>query len=110
VTPLIAMLVGYWDLDERTARRWWTAVCRARWSVVQEWRQRVVLFDQGIIAPLTDPQAVDAVARFLDTSAAPAQVMAILEALVGERVLSRQDARQMETKVLARVNRHGQWI
>ena len=52
MTPLVRMLAQYWGLEERTARRWWQAVCRARWSAVQEWRRSVYLFDQQLVRPV----------------------------------------------------------
>jgi len=109
VTPLVFMLCRYWGLNDVQARRWWQAVGRARWSVAQEWRRRVLLFGQGIASTLATPQTVDAIQKFLDTSASPAQVLGVVESLVQEGQLSRQDARCIENKVLAMVDRCGRW-
>jgi len=103
------MLAGYWGLSEAQAKTWWHALSKAKWSVARQWRQQVVLFDQGIAPALATPQAVDAVARFLDTTASPARVVAVLEALAQERLLSRRDSTGIEEKMLMQVTSEGRW-
>ena len=46
---------------------------------------------------------------FFETVSPPSRVVAVLEALVEEQVLRRRDASLIENKLLARVNRDGQW-
>ena len=110
MTPLARMLAQYWELDPAQAKTWWQALTKAQWSVAVAWRRTVLLFDQGILAPLTDVQACAAVERFLDTTASPHAVLGVVENLVREDVLRREDARMIETKILAMVDKHGRWL
>ncbi len=109
MTPFAIMLTRYWQLDPAQARRWWHALGRARWSVVQHWRRALVLFDQGVAPSLGPQQKIDAVQRFLETQASPVAVVGVLEALRQEQVLRRDEVLAIEAKVLEQVDKDGRW-
>jgi hypothetical protein len=96
--PLWVMLARAHQLDERLARTWWQSLCRSRWSATVAWRQAVILS-----AEVGNPQTFSA------THWTPPKLVATLEDLVREQLLSRRAASCIQERLLACVDRHGQW-
>jgi hypothetical protein len=96
------MLSRYFGLNPDQQDRVWGAIARAKWTVASSWRQTVWLLDSRNPSP-------DAVAVFLTQHSPPSRLMAVLEGLVQERVLSRKEVNAVEEKVLAQVSADGQW-
>jgi hypothetical protein len=107
--PLFRCLARYLALDEAQAHTWWRALAAARWSVAVEWRRALLYCDQRLATAPPGLEAVDGAVAFIGTVASPAQTLAVLEALVQEQRLSRQDARGMEDKILVQTDQHGCW-
>jgi hypothetical protein len=102
--PLWQTLAQLWHLDDQEAWRCWRALYRAKWSLAASFRQRLVHFEgQPAYQRLT---GVDALVREHLT---PADVLAVLEALTAEGLLSGRDRIQIEEKVLRCVNAAGTW-
>ena len=77
--PLWVTLAQLWHLDDREAWCTWKALYRARWTVAASFRQRLVLFEgQPAVHRLS---GVDSLVR---DHLPPADVLAVLEALVAE--------------------------
>lgn len=89
-------------LSEAQLWHGWASICRARWSVVREWKQTLVAADA-----LT--QTGEAAWAWAHAHASPHQLVDLLENLVRERQLSRRSANALMEKVLARVDKHGAW-
>ena len=84
-------------MPEALAALWWRALTRATWSESVALRQ-IMLVSRNMNG-LYDP----------DGPVTPRPLIACLEALVGERRLSRQDANRCMEYVLAQTGRDGQW-
>ena len=78
--PIFAAFCASWSLAEHERVAFWRGVCQARWSLVSAWRQAILDFH---------PEAVEARA-FVEEDCSPAALMAVLESLVGEGVLTRR--------------------
>ena len=100
IPPVFWQFARYWRLPERLTRLWWQALSQSRYSQPQALRQAWLLWDG---APIADPTSV------VQRTCAPAEVVAVLEALVHEGRLTRQLATQMEEVLLARATREGTW-
>ena len=93
-----------WHLDDREAWCTWKALYRARWTVAASFRQRLVLFEgQPAVHRLS---GVDSLVR---DHLPPADVLAVLEALVAEGLLRRRDRITIEEKVLTCIDAAGAW-
>ena len=105
-TPMFRTIAEYCTLDAQQARTWWSALSTARWSVPRTWTLDLVYFDQQ---PRSRTATLDAVLPFLRTTSPPARVVQVLEALVQERLLTRQEANGILERVLACVTSRGEW-
>jgi hypothetical protein len=103
VPQVWGLLAAYFELEAPLSRAWWGALERARWSEARELRQTLAFFDTQEAA------GVDVILRFFQHRVTPQAIVDVLEALVGERLLSRQKATLLEEAVLRRVTRGGQW-
>ena len=102
--PLWVTLAQLWHLDDREAWCTWKALYRARWTVAASFRQRLVLFEgQPAVHRLS---GVDSLVR---DHLPPADVLAVLEALVAEGLLRRRDRITIEEKVLTCIDAAGAW-
>ena len=106
MTPMFTTLVQCVGLDAALAQRWWQALTQARWSVPQTWRRDVEYFDQR---RTTRTAQLDAVLPFLRTTCTPQRVLTVLESLVKEDRLRRDEATAIATHVLACVTALGRW-
>jgi hypothetical protein len=82
----------------------WRAVLKAQWSTATQWREQFLAFEK--------PDRVlsrDLVEAFLAEHASPQQMMALVEQLMEERRLLKRDGRQVQDRLLAHVDRHGEW-
>jgi hypothetical protein len=100
--PCWMMLSKYFGLNPDQQDRVWGAIARAKWAVASSWRQSVWLLDSR------NP-STDAVGVFLRQHSPPSRLMAVLEGLVQERLLSRKEVNAAEEKVLALVSADGEW-
>jgi hypothetical protein len=91
--PAYYDLVALWGLSRYQKRVLWGALCRSKWSVPVAWRAR-----------LSAGQEQDR-----DILCAPEVILYVLEALKGERQLSRGDVAQMEERVLGAMDSQGRW-
>jgi hypothetical protein len=103
--PLWTVLATFWGLSGRQTRQSWTALYRARWQVAAAWRQTLAHFE-GQHPRLRSPERVF---RFLATNVMPQTVIGVIEALIAERLLSRQEGGQIEERILACVGAEGDW-
>ena len=88
------------DVPDRLQRAWWSALNSSRWSLPCEWRHKLMLYHQTkLIAPK----------RLLHEVCSPAETVKVLEHLVQERRLTRQQATQLEERILYYVNKKGGW-
>ena len=104
-----AMFRTFWtffELDAVQACIWQTALGQATGREARSWGQAVQAFD---LEPPHGPAKLAAVEPFFRQVSPPARVMAVLEALVDEGVLSRRDASRIENRLLVQVTREGHW-
>ena len=99
-------IIEYTSLDQPHARAWWQALSNARWSVPRSWLADVRYFD----AQPRRLAKLDAVPGWLQTVSPPGRVVEVLEALVQEGCLARYEANVITERVLACVNRRGEWF
>jgi hypothetical protein len=98
------MTKAYFGLDAHRAYRWWVAVQRARSPRVKAFRAAMRQCD-GLHHPLT----LARVDRFVAEEATPQVLLALVEDLVQDGVLTRLEAVAIENALLAQVNAQGQW-
>ena len=95
---LVILQEELWHLADEDLRRLWGALSRARFSRAVAFREQVRLM--GVI-------------RLSGRALAPlchaASLLAVLECLVHERLLSRRQCTQIEERLLRHIDRHGQW-
>src|SRR5262249_56536175 len=77
--PLVQAFATSWGLSEPLTRRWWQALCEARWSEAVVFREAVIHFI---------PER-DGARDIVHTTCSPHGLVSVLEALVEEGVLSR---------------------
>ncbi len=82
----------------------WRALHHARWSTAVAWRETFLAFERPDRAV-----SRDVVEAFLAEVASPAQLVDLVEHLSKEHVLLRRDAQKMVSRILAHVNKEGQW-
>jgi hypothetical protein len=97
-------LCAYFGLAPTLTRRTWQALSRAQWTVAAQFRAAVLLAEGRLGAR----QGAGLLA-FCQASASPPQLMAVVEALRGEGVLSREDATRWEEQMLAKLDAAGRW-
>ena len=111
----LGVLCQFWGLSPAQQATWWTALAQARWTVAVQWRERVRAADAPCSPGLGGPPPPLArtplpQARVLvHQQCAPAIIMDVLEALVGEGALTRSCASALEEHILRAVNAQGQW-
>jgi hypothetical protein len=103
--PLWLTLAQFWDLNTQQSRQTWAALYRARWSTAAAWRMTLAHFE-GQHPALRSPERVF---RFLAVNVQPETVLGVIEALIREGLLSRQEGGQVEEKILGCVGREGDW-
>jgi hypothetical protein len=103
--PLWNVLTTFWGLSERQTRQSWTALYRASGARAAGWRQTLAHFEGQRPALRSRERVWDFVYR----NVMPATVVGVLEALIEEGLLSRQDGGQIEECILACVGREGDW-
>jgi hypothetical protein len=97
--PLLQALCASWQLPEPLQVHLWRALCQATWSQAAQWRECVLAFH---------PAHQDA-RQFVAVACSPLCLVAVLEQLVQEGVLSRPAASQIEERLLTYVDAQGQW-
>ena len=102
--PLWTTLSELWRLDPGEATRCWRALYQARWSASASLRQRLAHFEGQPAA-----QRLTGVDTFVRRHLRPEDVIAAVEALAGEGLLSPRDRVTLEEKVLAQIDAAGQW-
>jgi hypothetical protein len=98
--PIFRPFVRYWRLSDSQARRLWVALVQARYSQPCAWRQQLLRFERTHVGTSM---------QLIDETSAPATVIAVIEALVHERLLRRMEATKIEERILARVTREQTW-
>ena len=83
------------------------ALSDATWSEARAWAEAVQAFD---LAPPHGPEKLELVVSFLQDVSPPARVVAVLEALHQEQLLTRREATQLEEHVFDCVDRQGRWF
>jgi hypothetical protein len=101
-SALFRTFCTYFRLDATEAGRWCTALSQAQAPAAQRWGQAVVAFD---LEPPHGREKFALVVPFFRQVSPPARVVAVLESLVEEGLLSRQEGTQMEEKVFACLDR-----
>jgi len=102
--PLWTTLSELWRLDPGEATRCWRALYQARWSVSASLRQRLAHFEGQPVE-----QRLAGVDTFVRQHLRPEDVLAALEALAQEGLLSPRDRVGIEEKVLGQLDGAGQW-
>ena len=103
--PLWLSLAQFWGLSTRQSRLAWAALYRARWSAASAWRVTLVHFEGQ--APAL--RSHERVWHFLAVNVQPETVLDVIEALISERLLSRQEGTAIEECILAHVGTGGDW-
>jgi hypothetical protein len=94
-------MMEFWHVPLPLQRRLWQALGSARWSRASGWRQQLGLFTTTKLIPAK---------TLMFTMCAPAEVVAVIEALYHERRLDRRSASLLEAYLLAQTDRHGRWV
>ena len=106
-TPMFRTIVQYCTLDPHHAQVWWTALSKARWSEPRSWLADVRYFDTQYRSRTAQ---LDGVLPFLQRTSPPSRVLRVLEDLVKESLLTRQEASSIQEKLLRCVNHRGAWF
>jgi hypothetical protein len=96
----------YFGLDATQASTWRTALSAAQSPAAQSWGRDVLAFD---LEPPHGREKFARVVPFFRQVSPPARVVAVLESLVEERLLTRREATQIEEKVFACLDAQGEW-
>jgi hypothetical protein len=96
----------YFRLDAVQASTWRTALRAAQSPEVQRWGRDVLAFD---LAPPHGSDKFALVVPFFRQVSPPARVVAVLEALVEERLLTRAEATAIEEQVFQCIDAQGAW-
>jgi hypothetical protein len=91
-------------LDATEATRFWRALYRAKWTESAGLRQRLVHFEGR-----SSDQRLKGVDAFVRQHITPRDILAAIEALAGEGLLSPRERANIEEAVLARVDAAGRW-
>ena len=94
------MLMDYWQVPASLAIPWWHALGQSHHARALTVRQAVLLFDD---APVVEAH------HLVYGMCAPQAVIEVLEALVDEGQLPRNQATAIEEAVLYHVDREGEW-
>jgi len=103
--PLWTVLAQFWGLSERQTRQCWSAFYRARWARAAGWRQALAHFE----AQRPSLRTPERVWHFVYHNVMPETVVGVIEALISEGLLSRQEGGAIEEKIFACVGRDGDW-
>jgi hypothetical protein len=102
VPPVYTKLAAFWGLSADEARRVWFALKQAQGTDAVAFRQYLVFYD--------DNRAYKAAAQhLLHTICAPKRLLAVLEALQEEGLLSRRETTAVEETILGGVDAQGRW-
>ena len=106
-SPIYRTICEFFRLTDIQASGWRQALSEATWSEARAWAQEVQAFD------LSPPHGLDKLAQvvpFLQHISTPSRVVAVIEGLVQEGLLTRREGSVLEEKMLACVNAQGQWF
>ena len=99
VPKIWQLFTEFLRLPAPLARQLWRVLYRSNYSAPASLRQALLLYDA---APMWDAKAL------VHEALSPQRIVAVLEALVHEGLLSRQEANQYEEYIL-KCTRQGQW-
>jgi hypothetical protein len=98
-------LTREWVLVPEALRSaWWLALCKAQWSLAAEWRQAFLAFHRREAWT-----SAEDVARFFGQMATPRVLFGLLESLIQEGALLKQDGHHLETVLLEQLTAEGEW-
>jgi hypothetical protein len=97
--PCFQGLCSVLGLPAHVQIAWWRALCAARWSQADAWREQLETFH---------PAGQDSRA-FVEEACSPPVVVELLELLTLEGVLRRQSATAIEEQILAQLDAQGRW-
>jgi hypothetical protein len=97
-------LAELWRLDAGETQRCWRALYQARWTVSAGLRQRLAHFEGQ-----PDHQRLLGVDSLIRQHLPPTDILAMLEALAAEALLSPRDRIAISEKVLGQIDAAGQW-
>jgi hypothetical protein len=100
------MVTGWCPLPAALAWTWWRAIERATWSASVAWREAFLTFARRREMEFVER---DLVCTFFMRHCTPADLIALLEALIQERVLVARDGHRIEDALLALADKDGQW-
>jgi hypothetical protein len=102
IPPVYTKLAAFWGLNADEARRVWSALKQAQAPPAVAFRQYLVFYD--------DNRAYRSEAQhMLHTICAPKRLLAILEGLQEEGLLSRRETTAVEERIFQAVDAHGRW-
>ena len=103
--PMWTVLAQFWGLSARQSRQCWGALYRARWARAAGWRQTLAHFE-GQRPSLRSPARVW---DFVYRNIMPETIIAVVEGLIAERLLTRAEGNAVEAKILDHVGADGDW-
>lgn len=106
-TAMYRTLCEYFRLTDIQASGWRLALSQATWSEAQAWAKDVQAFD---LEPPHGAAKLQAIVPFFQDVSPPSRVVAVIERLVQEKLLTRREGTVLEEHVLACVDRAGQWF
>ena len=105
-SALFRTLCEYFRLTDLQASGWRQALSEATWSEARAWAEEVQTFD---LLPPHGPDKLAEVLPFFRDVSPPARVVAVVERLFQEGLLTRREASVLE-EMLACVDKEGQWF
>jgi hypothetical protein len=106
-SAMFRTLCEFFRLDAVQASTWRRALSAAQSPAVQSWGRDVQDFD---LNPPHGPAKRTLVVPFFQHTSPPVRVVAVLESLVDERLLTRREATTIEERVFQCINAQGQWF
>jgi hypothetical protein len=105
-SPMFRTICDYIGLDAVQASTWRLALSAAQSPVVQRWGREVLAFD---LEPPHGREKFALVVPFFRQVSPPARVVAVLESLVEEQLLTRREATMIEERVFQCLDAQGEW-
>jgi hypothetical protein len=106
-SALFRTFCEYFRLEDGQASTWRTALSVALSPEAQRWVQAVHDFD---LEPPHGREKSALVGPFFRQVSPPARVVSVLESLVEEHLLTRQEVTQIEEKVFECIDAQGEWF
>ena len=106
-SAMFRTLCEFFQLSATEASTWRLALSAAQAPEAQRWCLDVHAFD---LAPPHGRDKLALVEPFFVQVSPAARVVAVLESLVDEQLLTRAEATLIEERVFARIDRTGQWV